>query len=445
MQNIPEFEFYRKIYENEQNELKAFYVDDIDAIRPGSKGLDYVQDGTVKDSIDLLVDFSRIANAEYTFGNPTLTAQFEEIKSNSDYNQKIEYMVRELLVYGNSYTQIVRENDQVNLYTPQPDHCYADYDEYNTQRNPKYVGQKIEIEKDKKKYILNFKYYPGEIVLVATDSDSKKVNPLEVFEEQLQDKNVLVRTVDGKEEYYIETGATYPLLQLARLNKPSNQFYGKSVISNAVASKVAYINRLTMLERHSIYISANPKLQLSREGARAIQQSIEEVTKTNKGLKDFNEIDESSMSNSWSFSWLRSAVASTINKKLSFFIGGGSDEGENKYIVNNYSLEDLRLARSRAIQELRSDLKVSPALVETNLATGAKSGIAYKRLMQKTISHVENMRQAIKPHLQRIAITMLELENNEQYTELPSIEFPPVIEDEEANQRLSRLNQRLNA
>jgi hypothetical protein len=436
--NDIDFEFYRKIYENEQYDIAKFYPDEIDAIRSYP---DYVQDGTVKDSIDMLVDFSKIGQAEYTFNTPGLTEQFKAMRANSDFDEKVEYMLRDLHVYGNAYFQVVKEDGEVMVYTPQPDHCYAEYDQYNTQKRAKYVGVKIEVKKDKKKYILDFRYLPGEIVLVAKGTDGNKVNPLDVFSEVLEDKDVLVRTIDEEEEYYINTGATYPLLQIARLNKPANRFYGRSVITGAVSSKVAYINRLTMLERHAIYISANPKLQLSRKTVAAIIDSIQELVNSNTQFKEYFETEATVVKSAFSTSWMKSAIASNVNKELTFFEDDG--QGENKYIVNSYSLEDLRLARSRAIEAVRSDLKISPALTDVGVATGAKSGIAYKRLMQKTINHVENLQKTMTPHLQRLAITMLELENETQYTELPTIEYPPIIEDEEANQRLNRLTQRL--
>lgn len=441
--NTPDFELYRKIYNNEQQNIVSFYPDEIDAVRDYP---DYVQEGIVKDSIDLLVDFSKISQGTYTFSSPALTNQFEEFRSKSDYNQKVEYTLRDLHIYGNAYSQVVREDDEVNVYTPQPDHCFAEYDEFNPQKKAKYTGIEIEVEKDDKKYKLRLKYFSGEIAIEATDEKDEKVNPLQAFEEVLSDKDVRVRkNKEGEQEYFISTGATYPLLQLARINKPASEFYGRSVISKAVISKLAYINRLNMLERHSLFISANPKLQLSEDGAKIISQAIEEATSnTSEGIRDIGDIMSNDITPKtiWSVSWLRSATAGFINKKLNFFTSNG--RGDNKYIVNNYSLEDLRLARTRAIQDIRSDLKISPALVETEMSTGAKSGIAYKRLMQKTVNHVENLREVITPHLQRLAITVLELENGTKYSELPTIEYPEILEDDEANQRLNRLTERLN-
>lgn len=435
-------ETYQNVYYGKQQLIKEFIPDEEEYLRSDSQ---YIQTAIPKEAVDSLVDMVKAPKATVTFSQPGINEIFERWVVDTDYEERIEQYLIDLHIYGNAFLQVTKDEMGTRVENGNIDHSYAEYNKYNFQKPAKYLYTQITDKKDDKEYILTARYYPGEITYTVEDKEGGKYNPVEIFADLLEGSDVRVRTVDGKEEYFVLTGTTYPLLFLTRLNKPANQFYGYSMFSPSVLGKVANINRYHMLARHALHLTTVPKLQMNETtGKGMIDSSIEEAkANIQPGLPEsFASTGFDGRRSIWSTSFLRSAIIGTINKKLQFFTKAKGDD-DSKYIEYNGSLSDLKDFIAILQSDLRSELYQSKALDDTSMTTGAKSGIAYKRLMQKTINHVENIRDLITPTLRRVIATAMELETGSIINELPSIEYPPVVEEEETTNRIQTLSNRL--
>ena len=435
-------QLYSNVYHGRQNEIKEFYPSEIDANRSIA---DYYQTSIPKEAIDSLVDMVQAPKATVTFNQSGLTEIFNRWVVDSDYEQKIEQYLIDLHIYGNAFLQVVKDETGTRVDNGNINNCFAEYDKYNFQKPAKYLYTEITEKKDNKEFSLKAKYLPNEIIFEVKDKEGGKYNPLEIFDELFEGGDVRVRTVDEEEEYFMVTNTTYPLLFLTRLNKPTDQFYGYSMFTPSVLSKISNLNRYHMMARHSLFLSTVPKLQMNETTGKAIiNASIEEAkTQIKPGLPDDFSLDQSTMQpTSWATSFLRSAVVGTINKKLQFFTKAKGDD-DSKYLTYSNNLNDLKDFIALLQSDLRSELYQPKALDDTNMTTGAKSGIAYKRLMQKTINHVENVRDLITPTLKKVITTAMEVETGQIINSLPDIEFPPVVEEDPATNRIQNLSNRL--
>ena len=104
----------------------------------------------------------------------------------------------------------------------------------------------------------------------------------------------------------------------------------------------------------------------------------------------------------------------------------GSRGGQTKYLTNDFSLEEIRKQHEIYFNSLMSEMDISEVFYNPSLITGNLSGIAYKRLMSKTLNAVDNSKRTLEPYIARQAFTMMQLAKVNNLTEVTA-EMPEVL------------------
>jgi hypothetical protein len=111
--------------------------------------------------------------------------------------------------------------------------------------------------------------------------------------------------------------------------------------------------------------------------------------------------------------------------------------GRNGYLNNPFDIQQALDLQDKMIDTLMSELYISQVLYKPDLATGASSGVALRRLMSLTLNHVTNLRSELEPILQRLGYNIVEtavnsglLNANLENLELPEIVFEDLSEKE---------------
>jgi hypothetical protein len=178
--------------------------------------------------------------------------------------------------------------------------------------------------------------------------------------------------------------------------------------------------------------NSQPPLQLNSNAQKKITQAI---TESFGGVKN---VEGNTIPTSFSgdinnarhqaniYNYQEYVVKKMAKKKFMTLESDG--RGENKYLTNPFDTTQALTMKDRLKEELLSDLYISPVIYKADLAVGAKTGIALKRLKETTLKHVDRLRDILRPIFQRLAFNILEtakeaqLDNtNYEIAELPSV------------------------
>lgn len=435
--NSENYEMYKDLYFGVH--YKHFPINEIE-YKLSEK--DYISYNLIGFGVDAITNLFGINKATFDFSSSELNNFFEAKRKTIDFDEKIQIMIRDYRIYGNSYV-IVNQNTDNDLTTTtienvNPAIVYADYNEYNLSQEAKKYTVLYEKEIDEKKEVyLVIDYLLGQIVISAyleEGENYRQVKPIDYFPELVN---------SSEEVITIETGINY-LSLIALHNTQKNSFYGESQINNSVISLQQTVNRLGNLANFVITHNSVPRLKLSEDSAKILQNVIDD--NNNGGSLPMPEsfTERPRQINSFqNVSWAFSSIVAKMGQKLMYFKESG--RGSTEYLINNYKLDDLFKFQTESEQKLLKELKVSPALYNSDMASGnLASGIAYKRLLELSIKEVENMRVKSQDQISKIAQILVQLELGKEVP-APKVEFQPVIEEEVLQQNLTNVENTLQS
>lgn len=437
--NLP-FQKYKLVETGEQYLISEFAPNEFGELEYAE---DYISTDIPRIANTTILDMLNLKEMEVEFDTPSYNEVFQLFRDDSNFDSKIEEAVGAMKIYGNVWTQITKEDDEVQIYNVPPISVRAKYDKNNPQKDAKCFTYKQTKEYNKKKYYLLISFFKGYVEIEAVDEDGKNVNPKTFFEDTLTEFTE-AKKIRNEEKYRIETGLTYSNLQMFRNRRPIDEFYGRSDLTPSVLSKIAKYNRMQNLANRAIGISANPKLKLSSATARLLKAIKDEgnyrtsfVPQTPTSYKDVASTNLSRSTREWS--WMMTQNVMEFDKKLMYFEEDGN--GNTEYLVNPYKLDDLFDFMEKLEKQLYTELNVSQVLVNPEIAGGNKSENSYKLLMVQMNNHVETLQMLIKPTIQRIAVCIVELLINSKIEEKPKIIFNPKNYYESENSEVDEANQ----
>lgn len=420
---------------------------------------DYICFDLLRYAIDALVDGAWLYTPTIDFGNSDLNQKWSKLREDSKFDDQLKEATRKMLYLGDAPIKTVVDENistasdddyKICIYSFAPHNWYPDYYKFNTERQAKTdtVLIKKELDNGDEAYLLE-KFSAGKIVYTAyieridEEGDLNKsytiqVNPRTYFEEELYGVLHDENTSETELEITYTTNTEYSLLQVFQNHKRPDDYFGESLFNWAVVSKINAINKYANLEDHVVVNNSIPKLELSGEAAKLLDQAIQEVvggtygnnvTTTNSPQPEtFNRpVDKTFMTRS---SYLRSSIIANVIKQMEVYVNDG--RSSTRYITNDFDLTQLRNAQDKLIDSLMSELGISAVLYKDDVSTGTLSGIAYERLMSLTLNKVKNIQNRITETVKIIAFTIMQLDNTisdnpVELDGLPSVTFHQAV------------------
>lgn len=445
----PNYEIYNYVAEDKQQDY--FNIDEFDY---KTQKWQYITNGLVRNSLELIVNLLNIEEIVVDFGDNQMNQEFTSIRQNG-YDKSIKQLSLDSKIYGNGYvilqvddnsfTSI--EDKKIYFDSVDPNIVFSDYNEYNLRRPAKRHTIMYNKLIDNQDILLLITFEPGAVYYdsyIIAEKEPQKVNPLENYPE-------LFEGLDYKEKdktLIVETGVEYSLLQEVRNNICPGEYYGQSDINLNVISQLNALNRMANLADHAVTQSADPKMQLTEKTGKILKNVFE-----GEGRGDYtrNALTvpitlKDSVSNANAFvnraSYDYTRNLAVINKKMAYFESDG--RGENKYIINDYDLQNLFSFSQQLKNNIYTELNISNLLIDPDIKLGNISGQALRRLLVPTLTHIHNYRAIIEPAMKRIAYLSLvlaiqnEMIDAELPSDLPNIEWKEPLG---INQEEETLNQ----
>jgi len=394
------------------------------------------------------------------FDKPRLQKEWDELRLNTNFDLKMYQATNYLYVYGDSLVKIgVDENNetaeeddlQVSLYLQSPNNWYPEYDPFNPMRSAK--ANSILFKKEittstgvveGSAYLLET-HIPGKIIWTAyfekqgsvTENEAEQVPLLRYFADELDG---IVANGEVNESSFIaeyDTNCTYSLLQRIKNKLDINSYFGQSDFSQPVISKIQALNNYANLADVIIVTNSFPKLILSEKAGNILTRIIEEFNYGRDTNSDITNPGDLLQSPDKAFLNKKTYAESFIYRKLvdemKAFVDGS--EGNTRYLQNDFDLEQIRRQHDIFFKALMSEMDISEVFYNPELSTGAKSGVAYKRLMTQTLNAVETTKRQLEPFIKKTVYTILQLAKQNglisSQPEMPTVRFyDGIINDE---------------
>jgi hypothetical protein len=462
---IKNYEDYNDLYYG--NHYKLFNIDEFEY---KMHEFEYICFDLLKTAINTLADGVWLYPPRIEFEDENLNQEWQKISKDLSFDSVMRKVTINMLYLGSgvltvgvdeNYNTADTDDYAICLNTPDPSNWFADYKETNPSATAKantllLIKDEKDFEslKNKKAYLLET-YTPGKIVYTAFLEEKREkedsimpeytqINPLEYFEDVLE--GVLASNDSTNDEFTIvyNTKCKYSLLQVTNNYTDNCSHYGLSDFTLSVISKINAINKYANLSDKVIVANTIPKIELSEGAGKLLDEAIQSVTQryfTSNATNTTAEVAPRSLAQNLGdqprflnkSSYLRSAIVREVMDNLEVFQGGG--RGETKYITNDFDLGQLRQAQDRLITAMMSELAISQVLYNAEISTGAKSGIAYKRLMTNTLNRIKNIQNQLEPMIKRIVFSIMQLSSQinqtPEPTDTPIVQFfDPVLEDE---------------
>jgi hypothetical protein len=422
------------IYNGDSAEL--FNTDEFETkVRP----IDWVSLDIVKDSIDMIVEMTKVKEIIVDFGDDKQNIYWQKLVDQG-FGEVIKQAMVDQKVVGDSYIQLAVEDDlntfsknlELRAYNINSNSVFADYEQSNPARGAKSYTIKITKQDNQVTYYLLIIFTPGLIEWEAYKDleTNDRVDVRQCFPEYFSDD--IDYLTNGLSVYY-ETDLEYSNLVNFKNTTQTGEFYGRSDVTNQVISKLQLLERMYNLADYHATDKAKPQRQLSKATGRLLKAAIEEGLNSKShnvevtAPESFLNSKQSQKGSKKGVSYMFTKVAQLFNNKLTYYEDDG--QGENKYIVNPSSLEDLYQLIQKTKSELYNDLHISEILVNPDVAGQNVSGKALERLMTRTIAHVEDLRYKVEPKIKQLAFTALQIakQSNLEDANYPDVSRLPSV------------------
>lgn len=431
--NSENYERNLQLYEGEAN--LVYNTDKFEY--NGQDEIEYIQYNIIQEAVDTLVDMVGIEKMEIQVNNQK---DFDDLRASLKLNSSIENWVRDMLLFGNSYLISVVQDDystseddkKLGVYSVSPSTVYADYDEFVPQREAKKHSTIYNRKIENIEYSLVTDYLAGVIIYSAYIQKAditEQVNVETYFPDFITENGKM----DGL-SFVIETELKYSNLHCLR-NPAVTGHYGKSVINPAILSKQGLVNDIGNLGKVININNGLPLLQINESTEKTLKNIQAELQQSKNVVVDLPEtfLGKTGTLVKNGYSWIQTHILRSFMRKKILVAGVG--EPDNKYIINTTDMTGSYQFQQETRDAVFSELGISQALINTQMATGAKTGEAYKRLMQKTLSKISDIRGQIEPEIQILAYNLMNLSDNAglsnfNQSKLPEIKWADILGEE---------------
>jgi hypothetical protein len=221
----------------------------------------------------------------------------------------------------------------------------------------------------------------------------------------------VLETLKGEQkkglEIVYETQCDYSLIQFARNNINFDDFYSKSDLSLPVISKLNTLNNYSNLADTVIVSNVFPKLLAGEGLVKLMNRIVEEINQKNDSEAPISLLKTPTVQFANGRSYLKTQVWKDFVNETRIIPNEG--RGETKYLQNDFDLEQLRKQSEIFLKAIMTELGISEVLYNSNIATGALSGVAYKRLLTLTINEIEHTKRILEPFIKKCVYTILQL------------------------------------
>lgn len=408
---------------------------------------EYLCYNIIEQALNTKVDLIWHEKPLITFNNADTQKAFDELRVNTNFDEVMSEFTKNLYLNGDSVLKIaidstdetaIQDDYQLCIYNIDPSCWIPDYYDENPSKYPKQQTFVIEKEikvNDQEKYeaYLFETHKPGLITWTAfqewkgKEDDYMQVDPMVDWSEELQ--GVLAQGGQADQntmEITFKTQCDYSLIQFLRNKVGFEEFFGKSDITLPVMSKLNALNNYSNLADTVIVSNVFPKLLAGEGLVKLMNRIIEEInSKPNENLIPNTLLETPTVQ----FANAKTYLQTDIWKKFVNESRIIPDEGRGgtKYLQNSFDLEQLRKQHEIFFKAIMNELGISEVLYNSNIASGALSGVAYKRLLTLTINEIEHTKRILEPFMKKLVYTMLQLANaNSLITakpEMPSVSF----------------------
>jgi hypothetical protein len=387
---------------------------------------EYICHGIIKQAIDTKVDLIWHEKPLITFEDEKLQKEWDKLRADTNFDETLSEFTRNIYLTGDSVLKIVIDQTdetsqvddyQVAIYNINPTNWIPDYTKNNPNKYPSKQSFKIEKEvkdSDKKIYeaYLIETHTPGQIIWTAYREYEKdkyqEINPIDDWEMELQG---VLETLKGEQkkglEIVYETQCDYSLIQFARNNINFDDFYSKSDLSLPVISKLNTLNNYSNLADTVIVSNVFPKLLAGEGLVKLMNRIVEEINQKNDSEAPISLLKTPTVQFANGRSYLKTQVWKDFVNETRIIPNEG--RGETKYLQNDFDLEQLRKQSEIFLKAIMTELGISEVLYNSNIATGALSGVAYKRLLTLTINEIEHTKRILEPFIKKCVYTILQL------------------------------------
>jgi len=416
---------------------------------------DYISYQLLTSAVNIKTDLIWLEPPVISFENEQTQEEFNKLRDSSMFNKKMKIATKSKFFLGDSVIKIaiddnefsnLKDDKKLAIYNVDPKIWFPKYREYNYSKYPEQQTILYEIEeKDengkKVEYYLLETYKKSQIIYTAykeVDNKYVQINPLDKFD-FLND--VLVSSVDGL-TYIYETGADYPLVYFFQNNRGTDCFFGKSDLTQSAISKIKAINGYSTFAKFVLFRNSNPPMSLSEKALKAIKQIKSRVASDSTGGNEQSGLNMLEGINSWRDvidSPFQVSLLENIETKKIFenTVFPADPSAKNEFLSNPFDIKQIQDEREKLISSLMSEFDISEVFYNPSISTGAKTGVAYKRLMTLTLNAVERTKQELAEQLPYICYTMLQLAKDNglidksTVLELPTVNFKDgIINDE---------------
>ena len=405
---------------------------------------EYICYNIVEQAINTKVDLIWHEKPLITFKNQEVQKAFDDLRISTGFDEVMSEFTKNLYLLGDSVLKIAidetdetaKENDyNLSIFNIDPGNWIPNYYDNNPSKYPTEQTFKIEKEvlvngkKEHEAYLLET-HKPGLITWTAFQEMGDKyeqVDPLIDWMEELT--GVLAKDESKKDTLEISyaTNCDYPLIQFLRNKVGFKEFYGKSDITLPVLSKLNALNNYSNLADTVIVSNVFPKLLAGEGLVKAMNRIVEDMNRQgeNKDTIPVTLLETPTIQ----FANARTYLQTEIWKRFVSDTRIIPDEGrgETKYLQNSFDLEQLRKQHEIFFKAIMNELGISEVLYNSNIASGALSGVAYKRLLTLTVNEIEHTKRILEPFMKKVVYTMLQLANVNSLivvqAEIPSVSF----------------------
>lgn len=424
---------------------------------------EYICYSILKEAVQIKTNLIWQETPLITFDNSRTQKAFNEMRHETNFDYIMSQATAYSYVFGDSLVKIAidenvqtanEEDYKLCLYLASPMNWYPDYNEYAPMREAQSntLIHKKEVEREGVAYLLET-FTPGQITWTAFfektnqknskgETEATQIPVLRYFREELYGVVATGEVTEESLEVVYETGCNYSLLQRIKNQTSIDSYFGLSDFTQPVKSKINAINNYSNLADVIIVTNAFPKLILSENASnllKRVYENIENARLTNADRVDGAVDEDLTLLPGTTFlssqRYLTSyAYRELINQMRAF--EDGSKGGETRYLQNDFSLEEIRQQHKIYFNALMAELDISEVFYNPELSTGAKSGVAYKRLMTTTLNAIEIKKRHLTPVIKNIVYTMLEIANVNNLSaakpEMPKVEWRDGVVNDEA-------------
>lgn len=373
---------------------------------------EYISNNLVKSAIDLKTDLIWLNKPNISFNNEKIQEWFDYNATETKFLHRLRQLVIDHYVHGDGLVKIQVKKNKISLVNVNPQMWLPSINIFNLQDEDITHSIIANIEVKDNLYSIVEEYQENKIIYKCYKNggygeEKHQVNIASILPNLVE--NMLVDggnvNPDGSVSITTDTKMFFRLKNVHR----NDSYYGLSEFTPPVISKINAINRYSNLIDVVLVLNSNPILQVNKATSDLYKQTAKEAISSlqSKGLPKTLTEDLPYDINKTAFTV--SQLESLKRRVLRNQVLVNDGRGTNNFLNNPFDTAQAREQSNILKKDLMSELAISEVFYNPSVGTNAKSGAAYKALMQTTINHIKSRKDVIKPLMEDIIESMVKI------------------------------------